>query len=93
MFINFKVWENLTEYFNFVPDGSLTFENSPIGLDLQRGDVLVRYCGHNVRGWSQDLFMSKYWSNVKKNTMVELLVFRKGYNSDDLTKDFKVRPH
>ena len=90
VFFKFKVGKDLTEYFNFVPDGSLTFENSPIGLDIQKGDVLVRYFSNDVRGWTQDQFMSKYWLNVKEKTRVEMLVFRKGYNPKDMDKSFKV---
>ena len=92
VFISFIVGEHIADFFTFSSDGSLTIESSPIGLDVQKGDVIVRYFGSDVRGWTQKEFESKHWLNLNDKTKVELLIFRKGYNPKDMDKKVKVGP-
>ena len=63
------------DFFTFSNDGSLTIESSPVGINVQKGDVLVRYFNDDVRGWSLDRFNTEKWNSLQEPTRVELLIF------------------
>lgn len=89
--LDFKIGNHCQkeDFFTFSNDGSLTIESSPVGINVQKGDVLVRYFNDDVRGWSLDRFNTEKWNRLEEPTRVELLIFRKGYNPDDMDRNVK----
>ena len=86
LWLEFKVGDHIADFFTYSPDGSLTIESSPIGINVQKGDVIVRYFNDDVRGWTKERFEREKWLNLKETTRVKLLIFRKGYKPEDMDK-------